>query len=485
MRFAEAYAENDVLAVYAKYHLRPNYNHCIIYPFDVEEYGTWRRISSIEGVALSLLNGERRSKDVAAMLSYLFDIGMGQSENVMRTMIAHSRSEPGKEFLELCKPDGWISNSCNVEKFINGFKCDDFDVKKNENKLDVPLSLLLMPSNKCDVNCIYCYSERRQISHKDHLPVGRWLEIIDEAADNGIDIVTLSGGDPFTYAGIDELFKKMASRKIKFLAPTKTYISKERAGILLDTGMCETSTIQISIDGCGPVVDKMMGVRDYAPRAIESIENLTEKGFFVRTNTVCTPMNLREIPNLVRMLYKKGVKRAGITNYARSFFRHNEALFLSQVEIEWAKEQINKLKDELTWDQLRCNMGIRDFSCMDIEEKKIGWRKRAHCSGGKSSMSVTADGRVILCEQVPQEAPYIVGDLKNNSLREVWNSIDLQAFVCPPKELFSGTVCSDCDVFNECHSIYGRCFRDALFTYGSPYSPSPNCPRAPKGIRMS
>ncbi len=485
MRFNEGYAENDIYRVSAKYHLRPNYNHCIIYPFDVEEYGTWRRISSIEGIALSLLDGKRRLKDVATLLSYLFDIGIEQSDNVMRAILGHSKSEPGKEFLESCGCKGRIPNRCNIERFIKKFKCNYGDFGKQENRLDVPLSLLLMPSNGCNVNCVYCYSEKRHIPKEDQLSLGRWLDIIEEAADNGIDIVTFSGGDPFTYAGIEKLFKKMVSREIKFLVPTKTYISNKYAGILLDTGMRETCTIQISIDGCGSIVDKMMGVRDYAQRALKSIKNLTEKGFYVRTNTVCTPMNLREIPGLVRILYEKGVKRASITNYGRSFYRHKEALFLSRDEIEWAREEINKLKDELNWAQLRCNMGIRDFSYMDIDEKKRGWEKRAHCSGGKSSMTITADGKVILCEQVPQEAPFIVGDLKHSSLLDVWNSTELKAFICPPKEKFSGTACIDCDEFEECQGIYGRCFRDAFFTFGTPYAPSPNCPRAPIGMRMS
>jgi radical SAM protein with 4Fe4S-binding SPASM domain len=277
----------------------------------------------------------------------------------------------------------------------------------------------------------------------------------------------------------------MVTRGMKFLAPTKSFLSKKRVDKLVSTGMRDFATIQVSIDGITADIDEMMNSSNYAERALSTIENLVNNGFFVRTNTVCTPVNVRGIPQLVRTLFEKGVKRAGVTNYSRSFFRHNDALFLDLEQINRAQKEVADLKEELNWGELHCNMGIRDFSVIANEEKKSGWKKRAHCSGGKSAMTITADGQVILCEQVPQTEPFIVGSVKERSLLEIWNSPVINSFVYPSRDLFGSAVCRDCPEFDECHQVYGRCFRDALFTYGSMYAPSPNCPYAPKGLRMS
>lgn len=479
------YNENDVVVILPAFHVRPNANQCVVYRFDIEEYATWRIVSGLEGIALTLFDGKRNLKAVIEALVYLFDIRVEEGERIIKVLIKHSNEEPGKEFLGLYEGDGNRYTVYSTTKFVQNLRGNEVKQELKENKLDVPLSLLFMPSNKCEVNCVYCYSERRAISPEEQLTVRRWLEIIDEAAGLDIDLVTFSGGDPLTYQGIEALFGRMVIRGMKFLVPTKSFISKERADMLADTGMRDTATVQISIDGSTSDIDTIMGSLGYADRAFASIEHMVKRGFFVRTNTVCTPLNIRGVPSLIKKLYEAGVKRASVTNYSRSFFRHDDALFLNKDQIDWVQEEMNKLKEELHWEDLRCNIGMRDFSVINIEEKKQSWKKRSHCSGGKSSMTITANGNVILCEQSPQEAPFIVGSVKRHSLQEVWNSPAIKEFVYPSRDLFRSTVCMDCDEFDGCHLIYGRCFRDALFTYGSPYAPSPNCPRAPSGLRMS
>jgi radical SAM protein with 4Fe4S-binding SPASM domain len=487
MQIAKEYNINDVAVILSKFHMRPDTNRCIIYPFDVEEFGTWRSVSLPQGVALSLLDGKRTLGDAAKAFSFLFDTEAERGEEIFKSLIRHSNSEPGREFLGLrCASDDTGSFSTYpVMKFARDLRCDEEVRNLKEDRLSVPISLLFMPTNKCEVNCIYCYSQRRPVPQHDYLPLERWLEIIDEAAVSGIDIINFTGGDPLTYSGIETLFKRMIERGIKFLVPTKTFVSEERAAIFADMGMRDMAVIQVSIDGISSDVDKMLESPGYVGRAFSSIKNLVEKGLYVRTNTVCTPINLYEIPELVRKLRVLGVKRANITNYARSYFRHKDALFLNPEQIEWVQEKINKLKTELGWPELRCNMGVRDFSVMPGEDKLRGWKKRSHCSGGKSAMVITADGKVILCEQMPQEGRFIVGNVREQPIAEIWNSPAVKSFVKPPRESFGNTACRDCSEFDECHDTYGRCFRDAFFTYGSLYSPSPNCPHAPKGIRMS
>jgi len=100
-------------------------------------------------------------------------------------------------------------------------------------------------------------------------------------------------------------------------------------------------------------------------------------------------------------------------------------------------------------------------------------------------MTITPNGDVVLCEQVPQTAPYVIGSVKERSIMEIWRSDEMKNFLYPPQDQFRGAACGECKEFAECHEIYGRCFRDALATYKSFHAPSPNCPYAPAGLRMS
>jgi radical SAM protein with 4Fe4S-binding SPASM domain len=486
VRLLREYKEDDVAVILPAFHVRPNANRCIIYHFDTEEYASWRVVSGLEGIALTLLDGRRSLKDVVEALGYLFDVDLAEGKYVVSELIRYSCEEPGNEFLGVYEGGDCQYHTYPTEKFVSGMWGNEARNPLIQNKLDVPLSLLFMPSNKCQVDCIYCYSERKHVPPKDHLSVQRWLELIDEAAALGTDIITFSGGDAFTYRGIEALFARMAEKGIKFLVSTKTYISKKRARMLADTGMRDVGIIQISIDGCASdIVDNMMGRPKYAERAFRSIEHLVEAGLFVRTNTVSTPLNILEVPQLVRKLHALGVKRAGVTNYGRSFYRHDASLFLTQQQIDWLRAEIEKLAGELHWDGLSCNAALRDYSTTTKKEKEDGWERRSHCSGGTSSLAITANGDVVLCEQVPQEAPFVVGNVKHSSLMEIWNSPEIERFVYPPRELFGSSECRDCSEFDDCHLRHGRCFRDALFTYRTPYAPTPSCPHVSGGLRMS
>ena len=131
---------------------------------------------------------------------------------------------------------------------------------------------------------------------------------------------------------------------------------------------------------------------------------------------------------------------------------------------------------------MTCSVDQLDHRATPVEERRETWPKRSSCSGGTSSLVINADGNVLLCEQVPNEPPFIVGNLRSRSILDVWNSDRLLGAVHPEQEKFEGTACFDCDEFDECHTSLGRCFRDALMCFGTCYAPPPACPRRPSPI---
>lgn len=484
---AKELRDHDILVVSPEYRIRPNACNTIIYPFDAEDASSWRSMPAVAGVALTLLDGRRKNHEVARELESLLGLDNDQAKGLLRFLITHSNSETGKEYLHHYTPGNGKQpfSTYSTLNFLEKLKGNSLGDIPQGAKLEAPLTLILMPTNNCDVSCRYCYAEKAGPPQGEELPLSRWFGIIDEAASLEIHAHTFSGGDPLTYPGIDLLFERMALYGMKFLLPTKSFVSKELARRFSDIGMKELVTIQISVDGVSPVVDGLVGSAGYAERAFASIKNLVDEGFYVRTNTVCTPLNYREIPDLAIKLHDLGVKRASITNYARSFYRHDASLFLDEEQIKRVNDEVSRIGSDLGWDDLRANAAIRDFSVPDREGQLAAWKDRAYCSGGKSCMVITPNGDVVLCEQVPQRAPFVVGSLKEDSIMEVWNAPEIDAFVLPPRELFKGTECEECDEFDECHAVYGRCFRDAFFTYRNLYAPSPNCPKAPPGFRMS
>ncbi|HSL89005.1 MAG TPA: radical SAM protein, partial [Ignavibacteriaceae bacterium] len=56
-------------------------------------------------------------------------------------------------------------------------------------------SVFLAITNKCKLNCAYCY-EKNNINKSDDIPVAKWNEIIKSLQGIGVNIFILSGGEP-------------------------------------------------------------------------------------------------------------------------------------------------------------------------------------------------------------------------------------------------------------------------------------------------
>ncbi|MGE4568188.1 MAG: SPASM domain-containing protein, partial [Bacteroidales bacterium] len=347
-----------------------------------------------------------------------------------------------------------------------------------------PLNLTILPENQCVTDCVYCYAERKPLKKEELLSFDRWKELIFEAHALGISLAVLSGGDPLTYSQIIPLLKCLLEHDFYFVLPSKLFISKSLAKTMADIGMSRAWN-QVSIDAyTDATAFKMVGVHNYATRTFSSIVNMVEVGLQVRANCVLTPVNFREVVGLVKKLDSLGVKKISIAAYGRSHYRHNDNFFLSEEQMEWVNRNVGALKSTLRCADISCNLAQRDYSKNRDTAIPTKWDGRAKCSGGRSSIVITPTGKVTLCEQMPVEDEYIAGDLKQQSLLELWNSDRLNRMIYPDKAKFLGTVCEACQDFEVCVYEYGYCFRDALFSFGTIYAPPPNCPKAPQGIRM-
>jgi radical SAM protein with 4Fe4S-binding SPASM domain len=477
---SKTFEDDEKFVLSSIWHLRPFNGRGLLYKFTHDD-SLLIKLPAFETVAMTLFDGHNQVGEVRRLLSEILAIDEQDADKVVQDLIKRNE-ENGMFLLPLSDANGEFTR-INASRIFRELAAYTPPVSAEAVRLDSPLSLVLLPTYQCHTNCIYCYAQKPKLSSDAYMSPERWVEILIEAGELGIDLITFSGGDPLAYEDIDMLLAVASAYKMNFILPTKTLVTESRAkelAILLKNG----GQIQISVDSLDPHISELMtGTKNYAEQARRSIINLRSAGLKVRTNTVVTPLNLSEIEALIRELRQLGVSICHITNYYRSHYHHSDDLFLNKEQIDNLNMLVRQLKKELAWKELSCNAGIRDFS-ISGNSKVEAWKERASCSGGYSSCVILPNGDVVLCEQVPHDHRFVVGNVAERSLMDVWNSKDLMDFIVPNKDLFNGTPCANCDEFDCCHRLYGRCFRDAYFNYGRIHSPSPNCPRAPLGIRM-
>jgi radical SAM protein with 4Fe4S-binding SPASM domain len=380
----------------------------------------------------------------------------------------------------------------------------------NQRRPASPLTLNLMFSNACETNCVYCYAHRRVVPLSKQLSTERWIGIFHEAHSLGIEQVSLSGGDPLFRKDSLTLLAELIKLKMLFLLSTKCHVTREKADRLVDIGMTMpvnqyTREIQLSMDGPDEkTADVLAGSPGYFQRAIDSVRNLVGRGFNLRVKAVVTPLNTPRVYEWIKLLTDLGVSQLSVAAYNKTFHRHDDGLFLSKEDRTSIAEQCRRANADFPGIDLRMS-GLESASAQEVptvptktyrveiaagpgnrtKDKAEQWKNRSHCSGGRSSMTITPDGKVVLCDTIPQEGIFVVGDVTDQSIMDVWNSEELLNLAYPPRDKFAGSACYDCSDFTECQSKAGYCFRDTFFNYGSAFGPPPKCPLAPDdGMRM-
>lgn len=472
-------ASETILCISPEWHARYDGNRVLLYRYSIES-SEWFTLSYRDAVVLTLFDGLTDLKTMAGRLAEIMHCPIGKAQTAIGDVVESYFHTDKKVLVDTAGlPDRDWNAYAPVHRLLSP---REYTPSK---RLGAPLSLLLMPSNACTTDCIYCYAERKPVGRQEHLSVGRWKELIDEAAAAGVDIATFSGGDPLRYPGLMSLVDRLIGHGFLFMISTKSHVPLSLATRLLDMGFGRRQ-FQVSIDGWrDEIADGMVRQPGYKAQALDSMRNLLRRGINVRTNTVCTPKNLHDVPNLLVHLARLGIRMSSVAIYGRSLFRHDDAFFLSEDDIRWLKERIEEVRADYPDYEIKFNGSIIDYNGIMPEDKARRWKERARCSGGASSMTICADGRVTLCEQMPQDDRYTAGNLKHQSLLDVWNSPRMLDIAYPPKEKFKDTACYDCDEFDECHYDYGYCFRDSLNAYGTIFCPPPNCPKAPPSPRFA
>ncbi|WP_262281158.1 SPASM domain-containing protein [Hallella absiana] len=96
-------------------------------------------------------------------------------------------------------------------------------------------------------------------------------------------------------------------------------------------------------------------------------------------------------------------------------------------------------------------------------------------------MQLTPDGQVSVCEEMYWHQAFLLGDVKKNTIKEIWNSEKaLKLWNISQEDIPEDSKCHTCQEFNKCRRGLGVCWKMAMQAYGLDkyYYPDPRCPRA-------
>jgi radical SAM protein with 4Fe4S-binding SPASM domain len=373
----------------------------------------------------------------------------------------------------------------NREYFDHEFDYEETDFK-TKRLFVAPVSITLMLTNKCVTNCLYCYADtKHQVNNL--LNIEHIKSLIHQAYKLNVNSFELIGGEVFLYPQWKEVFEELV--KYEFhpnIISTKVPLTE---GDILFLKKLNLTKVQISLDSVVESELKLLIRRDinYLNAIAETLRLLDKHQFKVQIAVTVTKHNaskdsvnkllnfldaFKSIENIdfgpaFYSLYKKS---ENFEKWGVSVNQYNDLIdFTDEIEEQHAY-YIQFDESYTTKKYYSCKSGSSNFD-------------GAACSANRDHMFILPDGKVTICEQLYWNHEFIVGDIREQSIEEVWKS-ERSLFLAhlSQNDISNQSACKTCAIFDDCHTNVNKCWADIIKAYGTENwdFPDPRCTYAPK-----
>ena len=272
----------------------------------------------------------------------------------------------------------------------------------------MPISISIEPTTSCNLRCPECPSGLRSFTRPTGmLDQALFKKVIDELAPTLPYLIFYFQGEPYLHPALLEMVGYASQKKIYTATSTNAhYLSDEMARKTVESGL---DRMVVSIDGVDQEAYSAYRIGGRLSKVIEGTRNIIKWKRALKSKT----------PHVV---------------FQFLVVRHNEG----QVD------RVFKLAKELGVDEVALKTAqvynYEDGSdLIPVNEKYSRYKKRDdgtytiknglanHCWKMWHSCVVTWDGKVVPC-CFDKDAHYVLGDLKRNTFKEIWEQGKYQHF---------------------------------------------------------
>jgi len=320
-------------------------------------------------------------------------------------------------------------------------------------KMKYPFFLQVHVTERCNLRCKHCYSDQWSQDMSWEL----FVKLINDFKKlikilNCRGTVYLTGGEPLLWPHIFDAIKLLRKKKLVPRVLTNgTLIDEKVARKLKKSGV---KYVQVSLDGGKEIHESIRGKGTF-DKAISGIKNLVKAGIEVTIMVTIMKRNIKDVPYLLDLAEKLGVKRIAFQRLVPIGCGKN-----IYEEILTPKE-VAELLLFLNSQRRRVEIIKRSPFWRIIQNNNFVF---SGCSAGNFGMAVLPDGTVLPCRRLPIP----VGNITRESLIEIYF---LNPFM---KKLRNreNCECSDCPYISRCYGCRGI----AYAVTGNPFAKDPQCP---------
>ncbi|HJH31951.1 MAG TPA: 12,18-didecarboxysiroheme deacetylase [Methanosarcinaceae archaeon] len=160
---------------------------------------------------------------------------------------------------------------------------------------------------RCNLRCVHCYAQSRDIEYEDELTTEQGKELIDDLAEFGSPVILFSGGEPTMRKDLPELAEYAKSKGMRAVISTNgTLIDEKMAKVLNKIGL---SYVGISLDGVRETNDKFRGIPGAFDAAMDGLRNCMKEDIKVGLRFTINRKNVMDIPAIFDIIEEEGIPR--------------------------------------------------------------------------------------------------------------------------------------------------------------------------------
>ncbi len=327
----------------------------------------------------------------------------------------------------------------------------------------VPLSAAFELTPVCNMACRMCYVRMDKKTQESIAPLrssSEWLSIAEQARENGLLFILLTGGEPFTHPEFREIFTGLHENGF--------VVSINSNGTLIDEKVMEwlrltpPSRVNITLYGASDeTYARLCGKKDGFTRVSKAIRLLQEAGITVKINVSLTPWNAQDLEGIFAFCRERRLLISA-TSYMFPPLRRDRSCIgrndrFSSEEAAYYAAKIESLLNGEEAFLKRVEEG--DFAALAAKADEEcgddcgGEGDCIRCRAGKCTAWVTWEGRMMVCGMIPDDdAPNVfeVGYM------DAWKTVTKKA-----DEIRLPSACRSCELKDTCKACAAMVFTES------------------------
>lgn len=293
--------------------------------------------------------------------------------------------------------DNGIDGAAGLNAMIEGMRFEDYKA---------PLFVAWQINSECNLGCLHCCEEAGH-SMPDEMNKREVFNFLRQITDLNIPYVAFSGGEPLLHPHFFEMCGFLREHNVSLKIETNgEFINEEIAEKL---AQLKFRSVQISLDGAAAKTHEKLRLRGDWAKAVSACRYLIKEGVNTEVVFVPTKFNIHETGALIDFAYSLGVY--GV--YTGKIMRIGRAAKNWDILCPSEPEYDNffaVLKEKI--DLYKGKMKVYYYPYDVVEELKY------RLESPSASVLVLPNGKVKLIGPLP----FICGDLKKQSLAQVWEA---------------------------------------------------------------